>query len=184
MKKVIWVTVAVSIALSLVLAGCGDSQSGRRGRLLKQFVACVPDSLTDEHRREIEGLLDLFWARADMGEVFEEDIEEIESKLQQYIDAGRIGGKELTYLMAQVGYYSYRKDPRYNLPERIVDHPTLNPDAAIVVFGSDSTGPRMQLYYKVPRADTTADTTASTYSDTTSDTTKTPSEGGRIKKSR
>jgi hypothetical protein len=183
MTKLIWATVALGVALSLGLEGCGESESSRRDQLAKRFIACVPDSLTDKHRREILGLLEQFWGRAEMGEVFEEDIEEIESKLQHYIDIGRITGEELVYLMAQVGYYTYRKDPRYNLPERIVDHPTLNPDAALVVFGADSTGPRMQLYYKVPSADSTADTSAVTTPDTTadaaSDTTKTPSQGGR-----
>jgi hypothetical protein len=138
----------------------------------KTIWVTVAASITLLLCREIRDLLEVFWARVDMGEVFEEDIEEIEAKLQQYVDAGRIGGTELAYLMAQVGYYSYRKDPRYNLPERIVDHPTLNPDAAVIMFGADSTGPRMGLYYKVPDADTTADTT------------KTPSEGGRTEEPR
>lgn len=167
MRRVIYALLAVTFALSLGLDGCGDSVSRERKRLVKQFMACLPDSLTDDHRQEIRGLLEVFWARVDMGEVYPEDVELIESKLHQYCDAGRIDGKDLVYFMAEVGYYSYRKDPRYNLPERIVDHPTLNPDAAIIVFGADSTGPRMQLYYRVP--------------DSLTDSTKTPSGEGAKK---
>jgi hypothetical protein len=137
--------------------------------LTKDFVKCVPDTIPKSQREEIAGLLDVFFTRAKAGEVYDEDIAKIETKMRTFIDGGWIDPDTLAHFMALVGYSSYRKDPRYNLPERIVDHPTLNPDAAIVLFGRDSTGPRAQLYYKVPGADSTADTTKA-------DTTKAPSK--------
>lgn len=145
---------ALGLAVALVAGGCGDSTQKRRDALAKRFVACLPDSLDDRRVQEILGLLDVFWARADEGEVYEKDVHEIESRLEHFADAGRIGKDDLVYLMAQVGYFTYRKDPRYNLPEGIVDHPTLNPDAALIQFNADSTG-GIRMYYRVPGKDTT-----------------------------
>ena len=169
MRKHVLVLLAVAVATLSGLDGCGESREAQGRRLTKKFVACVPDSLSDQHRREIAGLLDTFWKRVEMGEVYEEDVATVESKLISYIGEGSISVDTLAHFMALVGYTSYRKDPRYNLPERIVDHPTLNPDAAIVFFGEDSTGPRARIYYRVPGPDSTADTSGT-------DTTKAPSK--------
>jgi hypothetical protein len=133
-------------------------------------VDILPDSLPEAHVAEIRNLLQTFWTRADMGEVFQEDVETIEGELEKYADLGGISGSELLHLMASVGYYTYRKDPRYNLPENIVDHPTLNPDAALIVFSPDSTTP-YRMYYRVPGADSSADST------TDSTQTKKPTKG-------
>jgi hypothetical protein len=167
MKRGLLIVVAMAIASLSGLEGCSESREARGRRLSKQFAACVPDSLPEKHHREIAGLLDTFWKRVEMDEVYEEDVVKIETKLQSYVDAGWIDIDTLAHFMALVGYSSYRKDPRYNLPERIVDHPTLNPDAAIVFFGADTSGPRARIYYKVPEVDSTADTTKT-------DTTKAP----------
>jgi hypothetical protein len=169
MRKYVLVLLAVAVATLSGLDGCSESREARGRRLTKQFVACVPDTLSDQHHREIAGLLETFWKRVEMGEVYEEDVATVESKLVSYIDEGSINIDTLAHFMALVGYSSYRKDPRYNLPERIVDHPTLNPDAAIVFFGADTTGPRARIYYRVPGPDSTADTSGP-------DTTKAPSK--------
>jgi hypothetical protein len=173
MKTSTWASLVLAVMVASGLIGCGQSREKKWERMTDQFVECVPASVTEQQRREIAGLLETFWARAQRGEVYEEDVNKIESKLRSYIDAGTIEPDSLAYFMALVGYNSYRKDPRYNLPERIVDHPTLNPDAAIMVFGSDSTGPRAQLMYRVPRADSTAGAPRS-------DTTKAPSKKERL----
>ena len=169
MKKYSWV---LPVLAAIVLSGpngCADPEESRWNRLTKDFVACVPDTVPEPRRREIAGILEVFFTRAKMGQVYDEDVAKIESKLATYIDGGWIDADTLFHFMALVGYSSYRKDPRYNLPEGIVDHPTLNPDAAIVFFGKDSTGPRARIYYRVPDADSTADTTKV-------DTTKAPSK--------
>jgi len=153
MKDFVWRIAAVAIAVALVAHGCGESAQKRRDVLADRFMASVPDSVGPEKRQEILGLLDVFWTRVDDGEVYEEDVVEIESRLGHYADAGGIGSQELLHLMAQVGYYTYRKDPRYNLPEGVVDHPTLNPDAALIQFGADSTG-GIRMFYRVPGKDT------------------------------
>jgi hypothetical protein len=174
MKKALWALLVLSAAALSGFGACGNSTEAQHRHLTKQFLACVPDSVGDSHRDEIKGLLETFWARADMGEVYETDVAKIESKMHVYIDRGRINADTLAHFMALVGYSSYRKDPRYNLPEKIVDHPTLNPDAAIVMFGADSTGPRARIYYRVPGPDSTADTTAG--DSTGADTKKAPSK--------
>lgn len=172
MNTSIRVFLALSVVALSVLTGCGESEEARRKRLTAQFVACVPDNVTDQQRREITGLLETFWSRAGSGEVYEEDVVAIESRLLSYVEAGRIEADSLAHLMALVGYNSYRKDPRYNLPERIVDHPTLNPDAAILFFGRDSSGVYTQMYYRVPEPDTTSDKSGP-------DTTRAPSKKER-----
>jgi hypothetical protein len=176
MKTTVILGLAVAIAALSGLDGCSESRDARWDRLTKEFVACAPDTLTDEHRREIAGLLETFWTRARVGEVFDDDIALVESELQRFIDADGIEADTLLHFMALVGYNSYRRDPRMNLPEGIVDHPTLNPDAAIVMFGDDTTGTgnRVQMYYRVPGADSTADSTGA-------DTTKAPPKKGRLK---
>jgi hypothetical protein len=160
MRKLIQVTTVLGLAFLICMDGCGNSVSRDRDKWVKQFLACIPDSLGDEHRDEIRGLFEQFWVRADRNQVFDEDIKTIETTLFRYIDKGRIGPDSLLYFMAEVGYYTYRKDPRYNLPEKIVDHPTLNPDAALIQFGRDSTGQGgYRMFYRVPSADSTSDST-------------------------
>jgi hypothetical protein len=159
MRKLFQAAVFLGLVLVVCIDGCGDSVSRERDKMVGQFLACTSDSLGDEHREEIRGLFRQFWARADAGDVFEEDIVKIEGTLRRHINAGRIITDSLLYFMAEVGYYTYRKDPRYNLPERIVDHPTLNPDAALIQFGGDSTGPGIRMFYRVPGADSTGDST-------------------------
>lgn len=161
---------ALPLIAAFVLAGldgCADREEARWNRLTKGFMSCIPDTMPEPRRQEIEGLLETFFTRANMGLVYDEDVARVESKLMMYIDGGWIDPDTLVHFMALVGYSTYRKDPRYNLPERIVDHPTLNPDAAVVFFGRDSTGPRARIYYRVPDPDSTADTTGT-------DTTKAP----------
>lgn len=171
MKTYVRIAAVFCAAAVFCLDGCGNSVERERERMVDRFVACTSDSLGDTHRAEIRGLFDQFWARADQQQVYDEDVVEIEKDIHRYIDAGRITTDSLLYFMAKVGYYTYRKDPRYNVPERIVDHPTLNPDAALIQF--DQGGIRM--FYRVPR-DSTADSTAadSAAADTAAGHKKTP----------
>lgn len=153
--KNVFICILLSFVLGLIIssAGCSgrSSDSARRAKLTKQFMTCLPDSLDDMRRDEIRDLFDLFWKRAERELVLAEDIDEITEKLKQYVKAGSITPKDLLYYMAQVGYYTYRMDPRYNLPEGIADHPTINPNAALIQLIPDSTG-QFQGYYLPPKA--------------------------------
>jgi len=169
--KKLTLAILVFWAVSAVLSGsCARSPSAEGRALSKRFLAVLPDSLDLAHRQEIKGLLETFWQRVEQGDVLPEDAREVTQKLRGYIEGGRIPGQELLHFMALVGYYSYRKDPRYNLPDGVVDHPTLNPNAALVRFSPDSTGGSWQLYWLNPKLKP--------------DSTKTPSSGGRPDSSR
>jgi hypothetical protein len=111
-----------------------------RERLVEQFVAILPDSLGDTHRSEIDGLFQMLWYRADRGLVAPVDLDSILVHLQDHVDAGSISGRELVRLMAEVGYKTYKGDPRYNLPSGEVDHPVLNPSSAMIQLRPDTTG--------------------------------------------
>lgn len=107
-----------------------------RNRLTKDFVSVLPDSLGEEKTDEIDGLVRLFWKSCEFGRVFPEDEVEIESRLRNAVDRKYIGGRDLVVLMARVGYYTYRGQA--GLPDGEVDHPELNPDAAIYPVQPDS----------------------------------------------
>jgi hypothetical protein len=101
-------------------------------------MAVLPDSLDAGRIAEIEQLFHSFWYRYDRGMVDPADAQEILERMREVVDAGGVGGKELIYLMAQVGYYTYKMDKHYT-PSDTIDHPTLNPSSAMVRFGFDST---------------------------------------------
>ena len=149
----LYLCIALAAALSWVGCSGRSSQAGERDKLTKQFMECLPDSLDDARREEILALFDLFWNRVDRDLVYPEDVEEITTKLRGYVEAGRITPSDLLYYMAQVGYYTYRMDPRYNLPEGVADHPTINPDAALIQVGTDSLG-NITGFYLPPKKGT------------------------------
>ncbi len=157
-KKLMCVLLVLVLSAAVNWAGCSNrsATTAQREKLTRKFMACLPDSLDDARREEIQALFDMFWKRAERELVYPEDIEVVTSKLRQYVKAGRITPSDLLYYMAQVGYFTYRMDPRYNLPEGVPDHPTINPDAALVEIGRDSLGNFTGCY--LPRK-TGADTT-------------------------
>ena len=61
-----------------------------------------------------------------------ETVAGVTASVQAYVDKGKITGPELIKLMAEVGYSTYKDDPRYNLEDGSVDHPELNPSSAMV----------------------------------------------------
>ncbi len=116
-----------------------ESPQGQRDDLVARFVAIVSDSVSSgDELQVIHQLFYLFYGRAEAGKIASEDVESITDKLADYVDAGRISRKELDYFMAEVGYTTYKGDPRYN-PDSTVDHPVLNPEAGMVKLGFDST---------------------------------------------
>ena len=128
------VTAFAIIMLLGILAGLacqGRSESARREKRVREFIAILPDSLDSEHRLEIEQIFNLFYQRADEGKVSAADVERIDQELEKYIERGRIIPSDLVHFMAEVGYTSYKGDPHYNLPDSSVDHPVLNPGSAM-----------------------------------------------------
>jgi len=111
-----------------------------REQLVAQFVSILPDSLDNAHRDEINGLFKMLWYRTDRGLVAPVDLDSIMVELRHYVDAGSISSKDLVHLMAEVGYKTYKGDPRYNLPSGEVDHPILNPRSAMIELRPDTTG--------------------------------------------
>lgn len=133
MKRIATILAIVVLIGGLVGAISWDrynTTDRKRDRLVDGFVAILPDSLDDQHIKEIRQLFDRFWVGANTGQVVPEDVELITETVKQYVESGHINPDELVYVMAQVGYYTYKKNPRYNLPGGEVDHPVLNPDAA------------------------------------------------------
>jgi hypothetical protein len=123
------------LVMAVVVAGLacqkGKSGAARRDRIVRDFVAILPDSIDSEHRLEIEQLFNMFYLRADKGLVAPADVDRIEQELARHVDRGRIVPTDLVHFMADVGYTTYKGDPHYNLPDSSVDHPILNPSSAM-----------------------------------------------------
>jgi len=136
------ITIAAVLGLTII-AGIfiwkqSNSVEQQRERLTSRFMQVLPSSLEDYHREEIEQLFDRFWIRSEKGSVAQEDIDVIVANLKQFVDKKSITIKDLDYLMAEVGYFTFRSVERLNLADGVVDHPVLNPSAAIVTPESDS----------------------------------------------
>ena len=115
-----------------------NSTDAVRGRLLDDFVACIPDSVGTDGLKEVRGLVETLWVRYDQGWVDPNHLAEVERRMRAAADNRYIGGRDLTQLMASVGYYTYAGQPEYNVEDGSVDHPELNPEAGLVQVGVDS----------------------------------------------
>jgi hypothetical protein len=135
----ILVLIVIAIGVAIFALQRRELPQAKRDDLVSQFVSMVRDSVhTSDDLQEIHGLFYLFYGRADAGKVAPEDVDYITDKLAGYVHAGRVTRKELDYFMAEVGYRTYKGDPRYN-PDRTVDNPVLNPDYHALKVGFDST---------------------------------------------
>ena len=115
-----------------------ESPQGKRDDLVAEFVAVVSDSIDDgDALQEIHQMFYLFYGRAEAGKIDPKDVAAITEKLEGYVKSGRIARKELDYFMAEVGYTTYKGDPRYN-PDSTVDHPLLNPEGHMAKTTFDS----------------------------------------------
>jgi hypothetical protein len=115
------------------------SPEAKREQMVEQFIVTLPDSLDDDHILEVRQLFYLFYLRADQGKVNPETVQEIDGKLASWVEKGGIGPRDLVHFMAEVGYSTYKDEPEYNLEDKSVDHPILNPKSAMVSPGFDST---------------------------------------------
>jgi len=129
--------VVCAIAATLVWQR-GKSPVVQQEKLVEQFIAILPDSLQNDRVLEVRQLFYTLRERAATGAVKPETLDDITAKVQAYVDKGAITGRELVLLMADVGYSTYKDDPRYNLEDGSVDHPELNPSSAMVTMGFDS----------------------------------------------
>lgn len=116
-----------------------ESPQAKHERLVRQFLAVLPDSLDSEHRLEIQQLFYMFYLRADKGEVAKKDVAAITHELESHIRAGHITASNLVHFMAEVGYTTYKADKRFNLEDGSIDNPELNPKAAMIPLKFDST---------------------------------------------
>ncbi len=127
--------IVVFLVVASVVAGIAwqrrDSAAARQDRMVRAFLAVLPDSLSSEHRLEIQQLFHMFYLRAGRGEVAKEDVDRITNELARHTSQGKIAPNELLHFMADVGYTTYKGDPRYNLKDKSVDHPVLNPSSAM-----------------------------------------------------
>ena len=137
-----FIGIVVLLVVAGVVAGIAWQRKGspaaRQDRQVRAFLAVLPDSLDSEHRLEIQQLFHMFYLRAGRGEVPREDVQRINDELARYIYRGRITASELVHFMADVGYTTYKGDPHYNLPDKSVDHPILNPQSAMYSLRFDS----------------------------------------------
>lgn len=135
----ILVLLAVAAIIAAIAWQKKESPQAKRDDLVAEFVAIVSDSIDDgDDLQEIHQLFYLFYGRAEAGKIAPEDVRAITDKLAMYVRQGRIPRRDLDHFMAEVGYTTYKNDPRYN-PDSTVDHPVLNPDAGMIKIGFDST---------------------------------------------
>ncbi len=129
---------AVGLAVGLVYQR-QQSPRAKQDRMVEQFVAILPDSLSDNHIIEIRKMFYVLYDRAALGKVKPETLAAISKELESHVQRGHITATNLVHFMAEVGYSTYKDEPRYNLDEGSVDHPVLNPKAGMVKLGFDST---------------------------------------------
>lgn len=115
------------------------SPRAQQDRMVEQFVAILPDSLSDDHIIEIRKMFYVLYDRAALGKVKPETLTAISKELEAHIQRGHITATNLVHFMAEVGYSTYKDEPRYNPDDGSVDHPVLNPNAGMVKLGFDST---------------------------------------------
>lgn len=137
----------VAALVFLVVAGLAaglvyqhrQTPEAQREKLVERFIAILPDSLDNNHILEIRQLFYTLRERARIGSVKPETIEAVDAELRDYVKQGHITAHDLIHFMAEVGYDTYKDDPRYNLPDSSVDQPELNPKSAMVGMRFDST---------------------------------------------
>jgi hypothetical protein len=128
------------IALIVILALIGgigvfvyhrqSSPRAEKEKLVEQFIAILPDSLDNDHILEIRKLFYTLYEREKLGKVKPETSEAITNKMAAFVEKGRINAKDLIYFMAEVGYSTYKDEPKYNLSDGSNDNPILNPKSS------------------------------------------------------
>jgi hypothetical protein len=129
---------AVGLAVGLVYQR-RQSPRAQQEKRVEQFIAILPDSLSNDHILEIRKMFYVLYDRAALGKVKPETLAAITTELDSHIQRGHITATNLVHFMAEVGYSTYKDEPHYNLSDGTVDNPVLNPQSAPVKLGFDST---------------------------------------------
>lgn len=137
----------IAVIVLLVVAGLAfglvyqrrQSPRAKQEKLVEQFITILPDSLSNDHILEIRQMFYVLRERAAKGDVKPETATLIVKEMEEYIERGHITPTNLIHFMAEVGYATYKDDPRYNLSDGSIDHPELNPKTGMVKLGFDST---------------------------------------------
>ncbi len=116
-----------------------DSPRERNRSRTEAFLRCVPKELDAARRREIRELFDTFFDQVERGVVRPADLDTVEAAIDSVLARGRVSRRLLARIMAQVGVFAWRGDPAYAGQDSVIDHPLLNPDAAVrYPLGPDS----------------------------------------------
>ena len=129
---------AIGLAAGLVYQR-RQSPHAKQDKLVEQFIAILPDSLSNDHVLEIRKLFYVLYDRAELGKVKPETLAGVTQELETHIQRGHITATDLVHFMAVVGHSTYKDEPHYNPEDGSVDHPVLNPKAGMVSLGFDST---------------------------------------------
>jgi len=161
MKVILILLAVVVVAGAIVAVGTftlrkGEAPRSERDVTVEKFLAVLPPNLTPEKRDEIWRLFQSLWNRADRNVVDIEDIDILMRELRKHIERGYIEEKDLHQVMAMVGYFSYKNDPDFTLPDSDIDHPLLNPEAGKFKLAPDSTFWEEFEAWKKQRADSLA----------------------------
>jgi hypothetical protein len=124
---------AAVLALLVVAAfrscGAGDASINKR---IKNFMACLPDTLRDEQRAEVKATLAHFQQSVEAGIVAPKDRDDVIGMLDRSIEEGTITKQELQIFLAKVGYYMIRQtQENQDIEGRMKppDHPLLETPA-------------------------------------------------------
>jgi len=135
----ILVIVALAGGVGALIYQKRQTPKATRAKMVEQFIAILPDSLDNEHILEIRGLFYTLYEREQMGKVKPESSKFIMDKLEDFVHKGKILPHQLNYFMSEVGYYTYKDDKQYTLPDGSNDNPILNPMSNVVSNPYDST---------------------------------------------
>ncbi len=137
-----YVVAAVVVALAavgVVAVVRHETPRERHARRVEAFLRCVPKELDAARRREVRELFSTFFDRVERGVVLAVDVDTVEAAIDSVLARGRLSRPLLVRIMAQVGTFAWRGDPRFRGTDSGIDHPELNPDAAVKYpLGPDS----------------------------------------------
>ena len=129
-KNLVLILVLVLVALTglfFLTDPVPKNRNALRG-VSRNFVRILPTDLSEEQVEEIKGLFARFDQQVEAGAVVPADRDEVRADMQRHLEAGTISRGDLNTLMAKVGFYTMRNDPRFQHPDGSGIHPLLEKD--------------------------------------------------------